>query len=135
MDHVIKYQDLHPQSHNQVIFLSFFLEISELYQIYIHSCGEIFFFKSSSNQDISTLNGASLIAENKSTTTKNRKWFRMNQCNSPKTKNPANKTSKTVFEWKQRILFIVHFFANTPFFASHKHTRKERLVKHKLLGL
>ena len=26
------------------------------------------------------------------------------------------------------ILFIVHFFTNTPFFASHKHTRKERLV-------
>ena len=28
-----------------------------------------------------------------------------------------NKTSKTVFEGKQMILFIAHFFANTPFFA------------------
>ena len=27
---------------------------------------------------------------------------------------------------------LLDFFANTPFFVSHKHTRKERLVKHKL---
>ena len=28
-----------------------------------------------------------------------------------------NHTSKTFFEWKQMILFIANFFANTPFFA------------------